>query len=402
MSEPTIQNGKKGTRLSPRIFKVVIGGFLCVVLFILYGLIVHTKGISGRQQETDVTHLSSEDSVYSTLKNIPDSVPSANPKRANTAYSQPQSNDGNPKLAVANDSARENNYMRQLEARMAQIKLQALQEAMGSSLTLQTALVNISANNQAHQASQVSGRIEKGTANTEYDVANMQADKAQFLENSGKSTDTYLAQTTTPQKYKYEVKAGTIIPAVFQTGINSDLPGQIIAKIRRHVFDTTTGKDVLIPQGATLIGVYSSQVSYGQSRCLMVWNRIIYPDGENLNLEGMPGADLEGYSGIEDKVNNHYWRVFGGAILMSVFAAAAQVATTGFSNNTSVNANTNSNQASQIMAGALGMQMGQAGMAMIQKNMNIQPTLEIRPGSEFNVLVTRDIAFRKPYILKID
>jgi len=133
----------------------------------------------------------------------------------------------------------------------------------------------------------------------------------------------------------------------------------------------------------------------------MVWNRIIYPDGQNLSLEGMPGADLEGYAGIEDEVNNHYFRVFSNAILMSVFAAAAQVATTGFQNNSNNNSDSNANQAGQIMAGALGMQMGQAGMAMIQKNMNIQPTLEIRPGNEFNVLVTRDVAFKKPYTYKL-
>ena len=404
MSESTVQNGKKGTRLSPRIFILIVGVFGIVVVLVVYGLMIGTGQWSRSPKETPVSYINKDDDVYNALSNIPDSVPSANRKQV--ALVQPKNQqeankDDQSSLTMTDNTGKGNDYMRQLEARMAQMKLQALQEAMGSSLTLQTT-VNIPAGTSSPATGSENGSvIEKRTSNTEYEAANMQLDKEQFLNIAGKSGDIYLAQTTTSQKYKYEVKAGTIIPAILQTGINSDLPGQIIAKVRRNVFDTTTGKDVLIPQGATLIGVYSSQVSYGQRRCLMVWNRIIYPDGQNLNLEGMSGADLEGYSGIEDNVNNHYWRIFGNAILMSIFAAGAQVATTGFNNNTNNNGNTNTNQASQIMAGVLGMQMGQAGMAMIQKNMNIQPTLEIRPGNEFNVLVTRDVAFRKPYKYKL-
>jgi len=293
--------------------------------------------------------------------------------------------------------------MKQLEAKMAQMKLQALQEAMASSLTLQGATNTIpkeypSSANQATSPLRTNlvGQIPE---TSDYEASNMQSDKEQFLNSAGKSTDIYLDQTTTTKKYTYEVKAGTIIPAVLQTGINSDLPGQIIAKVKRNIFDSTTGKDVLIPQGSTLIGVYSSQISYGQSRCLMVWSRVIFPDGQNLNLEGMPGADLEGYAGIEDEVNNHYWKIFGNAILMSIFTAGVEYASQGSNNNS--NNNSNGYDASQIIAGALGLQLGQAGMAMVQKNMNIQPTIEIRPGNEFNVLVTRDIAFKNPYTYKL-
>ena len=405
MSDSTVQNGKQGKRLSSRIYMLIIGVFAVVILLVVYGLMVQERRSSFKKEE-QVLKISKTDDLYNALKGIPDSVPSAASKQLPGVVQGQDTpfvnNDGKPNITLSESEDKGSEYMRQLEAKLAQAKLQALQEAMGSSLTLQSSSNNIPKTSTPQVAGNGGGIIESKTSSTEYQSTNMQSDKEEFLNTAGtKSNGIYLAETTTAKKYKYEVKAGTIIPGVLQSGINSDLPGQIIARVQRNVFDTTTGKDVLIPQGATLIGVYSSQVSYGQSRCLMVWNRIIYPDGQNLCLEGMPGADLEGYAGIEDEVNNHYWRIFGNAILMSVFAATAQVATTGFSNNTDNNGNTNSNQAEQIMAGALGMQMGQAGMAMIQKNMNIQPTLEIRPGNEFNVLVTRDIAFKKPYTYQL-
>lgn len=407
MSNSTVQNGKQGKRLSSRIYMLIIGVFVVVVLLVVYGLMVQERRESFKREE-QVLKISKSDDLYNALNDIPDSVPSAARKQVPVQSVQgvqtvPITNsDGQTNVMLTDSTDKGSDYMRQLEAKLTQAKLQALQEAMGSSLTLQGSTSNIPKTSAPLIAENTVSSIEAKTASTEYQSSNMQSDKEQFLNTAGNnSKDIYLAETITAKKYKYEVKAGTIIPGVLQSGINSDLPGQIIARVERNVFDTTTGKDVLIPQGSTLIGVYSSQVSYGQSRCLMVWNRIIYPDGQNLSLEGMPGADLEGYAGIEDKVNNHYFRIFGNAILMSVFAATAQVATTGFSNNTNNNGNTNSNQAGQIMAGALGMQMGQAGMAMIQKNMNIQPTLEIRPGNEFNVLVTRDIAFKKPYTYQL-
>lgn len=407
MSEATVQNGKQGKRLSSRIYMLIIGVLIVVVLLVVYGLMSHEKR-DYFDKKDQVLKISKSDDLYNVLNNIPDSVPSAQrkqpqPQTVQQGQTVPQSVGGGG-VTVINSPDNSNDYMKQLEARLAQAKLQALQEAMGSSLTLQGAqnVIPSSAGAPSGGGSGSIGRSVSQTSNTEYQASNMQSEKEQFLNTAGKnSDDIYLAETTTQQRYKYEVKAGTIIPAVLQTGINSDLPGQIIAKVERNIFDSTTGKDVMIPQGATLIGVYSSQISYGQSRVLMVWNRIIYPDGQNLSLEGMPGADLEGYAGIEDEVNNHYFRVFSNAILMSVFAAAAQVATTGFQNNSNNNSDSNANQAGQIMAGALGMQMGQAGMAMIQKNMNIQPTLEIRPGNEFNVLVTRDVAFKKPYTYKL-
>ena len=402
MSENTA-NAKKGTRLSPRILVLIVGAVICIVLLVFYGLTIGTNNTK-HLKEAPVVHITASDNVYQELSNIPDSVPSGNksPVVITDTPRIPEQNPREQSVVIANNN--QTDYMKQLEAKMAQLKLQELQSAMNSSLTLQT--VNNSLNTEKAAPSQgITPNANRDLLNfpadkSDYQASNMQSDKNDFLNTAGKSTQIYSDETATDQKYQYEVKAGTVIPAVLLTGINSDLPGQIIAKVRSNVFDSTTGKDVLIPQGSTLIGIYSSQISYGQSRCLMVWSRVIYPDGENLNLEGMPGADLEGYAGIEDEVNNHYWRIFGNAILMSIFTAGIELATQGFGNNNNNN-NSNGYDASQIIAGALGMQLGEAGMAMVQKNMNIQPTIEIRPGNEFNILVTRDIAFKKPYTYKL-
>ncbi|MFC7208806.1 TrbI/VirB10 family protein [Comamonas endophytica] len=168
------------------------------------------------------------------------------------------------------------------------------------------------------------------------------------------------------------------------SGVNSDLPGQIIGRVAEAVYDSATGSQLLIPPGATLIGTYDSSVTLGQSRALVVWKRIIYPDSSSISLDGMPGADQGGYAGFHDKVNNHYGRLFGHGLLLSLFSAGIQLSQPQAQNGENYSS-------SQIIAGSLGQQMGQLGMQMAQRNMNIQPTLQIRPGYEFNVMVTKDI-----------
>ena len=220
---------------------------------------------------------------------------------------------------------------------------------------------------------------------------NMQAEKRSFLQDSqSNSNDSLKGGVQTPVS-PYMVMAGTIIPATLITGINSDLPGQIQAIVSQNVYDTRTGNYVLIPQGSKLIGTYDSQVAYGQDRVLIVWSRVILPNDQYIDLEGMPGADLTGQAGLNDEVNNHYFRIYGSALLMSIFSAGMQLSQP---QSNSVNgAPTNQ----QIIAGAMGQELGQVSTQMIQKNLNIQPTIQIRSGDNFRVLVTRDIPFSGPY-----
>ena len=220
-----------------------------------------------------------------------------------------------------------------------------------------------------------------------YSAQNGQSQKIAFLKSSSQNHDVIGSHLQTPLS-QYQIMAGTIIPATLVTGINSDLPGTITAKVSRDIFDSASGNYLLIPQGTTIIGAYDSQVTFGQSRVLIAWQRLIFPNGNSFDLNGMPGADLTGMAGLSDLVNHHYERIFGSALLMSVFGAAGQLSQP-----------QNSKQASseQIIYGAVGQQMSQTSAQLIAKNLDIQPTIQIRPGANFNVLLTRDMVLPGAY-----
>lgn len=213
---------------------------------------------------------------------------------------------------------------------------------------------------------------------------NRQDDKRAFLSDV-QPLDTYLPHTRVPALAATEVKAGTVIPGVMIGGINSDLPGQIIGQVRQNVYDTATGNHLLIPAGARLIGSYDSRVTMGQRRVLVAWNRVIFPDGSSVALDTMPGADVSGFAGFNDKVNNHYWRIFGNAFMLSLFSAGIQLS------QPDPGPNAGMYDSQQILAAEIGRQLGQLGMEMSRRNLDIQPTLEIRPGYLFNVMVTKDM-----------
>ncbi|MDR1920647.1 MAG: conjugal transfer protein TrbI [Candidatus Adiutrix sp.] len=195
---------------------------------------------------------------------------------------------------------------------------------------------------------------------------------------------------------RYELKTGAVVPGIMVTGINSDLPGNIIAQVSQNVYDSARGDELLIPQGAKIYGAYDSRIAYGQSRILVAWNRIIFPDGSAVALGAMPGADMGGSGGFADLVDNHYLRIFGSAALMSLITGGMSYAIDQVDNN-SGNQNANNTTLQDEMASALANQMGQTSMKLLEKNMSIKPTIEIRPGFRFNIVVTKDIVFRGPY-----
>lgn len=224
----------------------------------------------------------------------------------------------------------------------------------------------------------------------DYASTNMQSEKKAFVSTSGTGKSDYLDSHVQKVVSPYEIQAGTIISAYLLTGINSDLPGQITAKVTQSVYDTVTGNYLLIPQGTTLLGVYDSSVAYGQSRVLIAWNRLIFPNGNSIDLEGQPGVDLVGQAGLHDLVNNHYARIFGSALMFSMFGALGQLSQPQQSNNQTLSA-------SQLIYAAVGQQIAQTSTQLIAKNMNIQPTIQIRQGDLFNVLLTRDMVLDGPY-----
>ena len=193
---------------------------------------------------------------------------------------------------------------------------------------------------------------------------------------------------------KFELKTGTLIPGIMLTGINSDLPGQLVGQVSQNVYDTASGDYLLIPQGSRMIGVYDSRVVAGQSRVLIAWNRIIFPDGSSITLGTMPGTDMAGYSGLADKTDNHYLKVFGSAAIMSLISGITSYAADSFSSDTAQNQKPT---LQDELGSALSSQLGQTGLQVLQRNLSIQPTLTIRPGYRFNMVATKDIVFRQPY-----
>jgi type IV secretion system protein VirB10 len=224
---------------------------------------------------------------------------------------------------------------------------------------------------------------------TEEDV-NRAAEKRAFLADRDPQTpggNTLPSGREAPVSL-YEIKAGTVIPAIMVGGISSDLPGQIIGQVRENVHDTATGRYVLIPQGAKLVGTYDNSVTTGQQRVLIAWTRIIYPDASSIDLGKMPGTDQSGLAGLKDRVNTHFWKAFGNALLLSVVSAGVQISQGGGNNSG------NGLNAQQSIAAGLGQQLGQLGQELARRNSRIQPTLEIRPGYQFTVMVTKDVVIR--------
>lgn len=201
----------------------------------------------------------------------------------------------------------------------------------------------------------------------------------------------YLPNRVVPQQSLYELKRGSVIPATLITGINSDLPGRITAQVSQNVYDSATGHRLLIPQGTKLFGRYDSKVSFGQSRVLVVWSDIIFPNGSTLQIGGMAGTDAEGYGGFKDKVNNHYLRTFGSAVMIALIGTGIDMAVP--ESSTLATQDTASDAARRNFAETF----GRVADRTIQRNMDVQPTLEIRPGYKFNVLVDQDIVFPTSY-----
>ena len=213
---------------------------------------------------------------------------------------------------------------------------------------------------------------------------NLQDRKNAFLSGKGgvKASD-YLEATVQHPRSPYEIKAGTILPAVLITAINSDLPGPVVAQVREHVYDTVTGEYLLVPQGSRLLAQYDSMVAWGQERVLLCWNRLILPNGDSIDLKCMPAADLKGAAGLADEVDEHWWRILKGATIATLLATTGTVVagdTTGF----------NPTVGQTLARNATG-EVGQVGAHITHSNLNIQPTITVRPGFSVNVIVTKDM-----------
>jgi type IV secretion system protein VirB10 len=184
----------------------------------------------------------------------------------------------------------------------------------------------------------------------------------------------------------YMVMAGTVIAASLITGISSDLPGETIAQVTENVFDSVTGEHLLVPQGARLIGQYDSVIAFGQKRALLIWNRLIMPNGTSLRLDSLPGTDRSGYAGLEDGVDFHAYQLLKGVGLATILGVGTQLTLGGNTQTDLVKALRQSIQQST----------DQAGQKIVERELDVQPTLTIRPGFPLRVIVAKDLVLA-PY-----
>lgn len=218
-------------------------------------------------------------------------------------------------------------------------------------------------------------------------IQNRQDQKEEFMAKTGDASTRNPSSLQLPGS-PYQVMAGTIIPAALLTGINSDLPGQVIANVSEAVYDTATGRHLLIPQGSRLIGRYDSQVAFGQRRVLLVWTRLILPDTSSVALNRLPGIDPAGYAGLEDGVDWHWDRILAGAALSTLLGIGAELAAPESRADGSRGVIASRESAEETV--------NQVGQEITKRNMSIQPTLTIRPGFPMRVMVNKDLVLR-PY-----
>lgn len=191
-----------------------------------------------------------------------------------------------------------------------------------------------------------------------------------------------LAQPVSP----WTLHAGSIIAASLITGLNSDLPGLVTAQVTENVYDSVTGRTLLIPQGSRLIGSYDSVVAFGQSRALVVWQRIILPDGSSIRIDNVPATDTQGYAGLSDRIDRHTWQLLKGVALSTLLGVSTELSF-GSSESDLMRAIRESAQQSG----------SRAGDQLVTRNLNIQPTLRVRPGWPLRVVVHKDIVMARPW-----
>lgn len=236
---------------------------------------------------------------------------------------------------------------------------------------------------------------ESGSASSLAQVTSLMGDDPKARQTGGERREAFLdgdanRRTTSSDRVQapaspYVVQAGAVIAAAMITGLRSDLPGQVTAQVTEHVYDGPTGTTLLIPQGSRLIGQYDAQVAFGQSRALLVWNRIIFPNGRSIVLERQPGADGAGFAGLQDGTDNHWGQIMQAALVSTLLSVGTEVGS----------GDDDSELLRAIRRGSSDS-ISQTGRQLVGRSLDVQPTLTIRPGFPVRVIVTRDLVL-EPY-----
>jgi type IV secretory pathway VirB10-like protein len=323
-------------------------------------------------------HNSSPDELYSTdHHNMADGLSALPRDYAGIPRDVPQlgaASPGDPGRAIATTESQSASFGLDAEQQRANQETEAARTSKVFALTAAAVA-------PTHVASQETA-TKTASSTDETFVQNGQDSKLLFV-NAPVDRRTTAPDRLTGPASPFVVQAGTIIPAALITGIRSDLPGQITAQVTENIFDSPTGRAKLIPQGSRLIGAYDSQNAFGQSRVLLVWTRLIMPNGRSIVLERQQGADASGFSGLEDEVDSHWLELFKAALLATIIGVGAELGS---------GADTGSNaDITQALRLSAANSLNQTGQQVVRKNLNIQPTLTIRPGFPVRVIVNRDL-----------
>jgi type IV secretory pathway VirB10-like protein len=208
-----------------------------------------------------------------------------------------------------------------------------------------------------------------------------QTRKLAFL-RAGPEKDIYNPHVQQRPVSPYQLLAGTIIAASLVTGLNADLPGFVIAQVTEHVYDTVSGRHLLVPQGSRLIGKYDSVVAYGQERALVVWQRIIRPDGSSMVIDNLPATDTAGYAGVSDAIDLHTWKLLKGVVLATVLGVGSSLAFGSGSGDSDI---------IRALRESTSQTTNRAGQRLVERELNVQPTLTVRPGWPLRVIVHKDL-----------
>lgn len=389
------QKPKISARLNRKAIFVLGGALAAILLFVLVNIATPPQPKGAKVEPSKPTRVMAAESAAQELtRDVPDIAPARPPQ-----LDEPEAPDSVPPLqaqqarqaSAAQRAASDPDFQQALRSDT------ALTHFMGSnaappSAPARAASAPLAAASMPRKDTPPGGPLDPNEPAHEPDL-NRQAQKREFLEKGAQAQGVpYRVARPQPPLSRYEIKTGSIIPALLITQINSDLPGDIVAQVSQNVFDSVSGRYLLVPQGTKLFGSYDSGVAFGQDRLLVVWSRLIYPNGTTIDLGGMAAVDKAGMAGLADQVNHHYIRTFGAALLTSLFTAGLQL-----SQPQPAAGDNRALTSQQVAAGAVGQQMGQLGMEIAKRNLRIQPTIEVRRGHPFSVMVSKDLVFPAPY-----
>ena len=364
---------------------------LWLIFFLIVGiLLIIFAWTTNREQNVESTTTASNnysppdindsiDDIIGTGKKYMGASRGATPANKKVITSATQAN-GTP--------SQDNNAINQQAALQAE---QELKTAMKAPLSANQISPQSNASGSGHP--QASADLPEEDSGLSKDDQSLTTEKRKFIRAQQSNVDlssNVLSGTVNSPVASLVLAMGTKIPAQLDQEINSELPGQIYGHVSRDVFDSRTHDKLLIPAGSNLVGTYDSAIAYGQSRLLVAWKRVNFPNGQWVDIKGMGGADPVG-AGFGDQVDNHYWRIFGATMLTSVLAAGAQLSQPQQSNALQ------SPGIGQTVGQSVGTQIAATGTMLLQKNINLQPTIHIRAGFEFTVEVNKDIIFPNSY-----